>query len=31
MREAAKRFDFEVAAKLRDMIRELKMKEFLFT
>jgi excinuclease ABC subunit B len=31
MREAAKRFDFEVAAKLRDMIRELRMKEFLFT
>jgi excinuclease ABC subunit B len=31
MREAAKRFDFEIAAKLRDLIRELRMKEFLFT
>jgi excinuclease ABC subunit B len=30
MREAAKRFDFEVAAKLRDQIRELKTKEFIF-
>jgi len=31
MREAAKRFDFEIAAKLRDQIRELKTKEFIFT
>ena len=31
MREAAKRFEFEVAAKLRDMIRDLKSKEFMFT
>ena len=31
MREAAKRFEFENAAKLRDRIRELKTKEFLFT
>ena len=30
MREAAKRFEFEIAAKLRDRIRELKTKEFLF-
>ncbi|MFL6445721.1 MAG: excinuclease ABC subunit UvrB [Candidatus Sulfotelmatobacter sp.] len=30
MREAAKRFEFEKAAKLRDMIKELKTKEFLF-
>jgi excinuclease ABC subunit B len=30
MREAAKRFEFEQAAKLRDTIRELKTKEFLF-
>jgi excinuclease ABC subunit B len=30
MREAAKRFDFEVAAKLRDQICELKTKEFIF-
>jgi excinuclease ABC subunit B len=30
MREAAKRFEFEAAAKLRDQIRELKTKEFLF-
>jgi excinuclease ABC subunit B len=30
MREAAKRFEFEAAAKLRDRIRELKTKEFLF-
>ena len=29
MREAAKRFDFELAAKLRDTIRDLKTKEFL--
>jgi excinuclease ABC subunit B len=31
MREAAKKFEFEKAAKLRDRIRELKTKEFLFT
>ncbi|HET6843689.1 MAG TPA: excinuclease ABC subunit UvrB [Candidatus Angelobacter sp.] len=31
MREAAKRFEFEKAAKLRDTVRELKTKEFLFT
>jgi excinuclease ABC subunit B len=31
MREAAKRFEFEHAAKLRDTIRELRTKEFLFT
>ena len=31
MREAAKRFEFEKAAKLRDAVRELKSKEFLFT
>ena len=31
MREAAKRFEFEKAAKLRDQIRELRTKEFLFT
>ncbi|MBV8052322.1 MAG: UvrB/UvrC motif-containing protein, partial [Acidobacteriaceae bacterium] len=30
MREAAKRFEFEAAAKLRDMIKELRTKEFLF-
>jgi excinuclease ABC subunit B len=30
MREAAKKFEFEKAAKLRDRIRELKTKEFLF-
>src|SRR5580698_7604624 len=30
MREAAKKFEFEKAAKLRDTIRELKTKEFLF-
>jgi excinuclease ABC subunit B len=30
MREAAKRFEFEQAAKLRDTVRELKTKEFLF-
>jgi excinuclease ABC subunit B len=29
MREAAKRFEFEKAAKLRDSIKELKEKEFL--
>jgi excinuclease ABC subunit B len=31
MREAAKRFEFEHAAKLRDTIKELRTKEFLFT
>jgi excinuclease ABC subunit B len=31
MREAAKRFEFEKAAKLRDTIKELRGKEFLFT
>ncbi|ABF40783.1 Excinuclease ABC subunit B [Candidatus Koribacter versatilis Ellin345] len=31
MREAAKRFEFEKAAKLRDQIKELRTKEFMFT
>ncbi len=31
MREAAKRFEFEKAAKLRDTIKELRTNEFLFT
>ncbi len=30
MREAAKQFEFEKAAKLRDAIKELRTKEFLF-
>jgi excinuclease ABC subunit B len=30
MRDAAKKFEFEKAARLRDSIRELKEKEFLF-
>jgi excinuclease ABC subunit B len=30
MREAAKRFEFEKAAKLRDTIKELRTEEFLF-
>jgi len=30
MREAAKRFEFETAAKMRDQIRELKTKEYIF-
>jgi excinuclease ABC subunit B len=30
MREAAKKFEFEKAAKLRDAIKELREKEFLF-
>src|SRR5271165_2363897 len=30
MREAAKKFEFEKAAKLRDVIKELRTKEFLF-
>jgi len=31
MREAAKRFEFEKAAKLRDTVRDLRTKEFMFT
>jgi excinuclease ABC subunit B len=31
MREAAKKFEFEKAAKLRDTVRNLRTKEFLFT
>src|ERR1700739_340397 len=31
MREAAKKFEFEKAAKLRDTIKELRSKEFLFS
>ena len=31
MREAAKKFEFEKAAKLRDTIASLRTKEFLFT
>jgi excinuclease ABC subunit B len=31
MREAAKRFEFEKAARLRDAVRDLRAKEFLFT
>jgi excinuclease ABC subunit B len=31
MREAAKKFEFEKAAKLRDSVRDLRTKEFLFT
>ena len=31
MREAAKRFEFEQAAKLRDQVKELRSKEFMFT
>jgi excinuclease ABC subunit B len=31
MREAAKKFEFEKAAKLRDIIKELRTKEFLFS
>jgi len=30
MRETAKKFEFERAAKLRDRIKELRTKEFLF-
>ena len=30
MREAAKKFEFEKAAKLRDIVKELRTKEFLF-
>jgi excinuclease ABC subunit B len=31
MREAAKRFEFEQAAKLRDQVKDLRSKEFMFT
>ncbi len=31
MREAAKKLEFEKVAKLRDTIRELRTKEFLFS
>ncbi|HVG26933.1 MAG TPA: excinuclease ABC subunit UvrB [Acidobacteriaceae bacterium] len=31
MREAAKKFEFERAAKLRDQVKDLRSKEFLFT
>jgi excinuclease ABC subunit B len=31
MREAAKKFEFEKAARLRDTIKELRTKEFLFS
>jgi excinuclease ABC subunit B len=31
MREAAKQFEFEKAAKLRDTVKELRTKEFLFS
>jgi excinuclease ABC subunit B len=31
MREAAKKFEFEKAVKLRDTIRDLRTKEFLFS
>jgi excinuclease ABC subunit B len=31
MREAAKKFEFEKAARLRDTIKDLRGKEFLFT
>ena len=31
MREAAKKFEFEKAARLRDTVKELRTKEFLFT
>jgi excinuclease ABC subunit B len=31
MREAAKKFEFERAARLRDTVKELRTKEFLFT
>jgi len=30
MREAAKKFEFEKAARLRDTIKDLRAKEFLF-
>jgi excinuclease ABC subunit B len=31
MRDSAKKFEFEKAAQLRDRVRELKTKEFIFT
>jgi excinuclease ABC subunit B len=31
MREAAKKFEFEKAVKLRDTVKELRTKEFLFS
>jgi excinuclease ABC subunit B len=31
MREAARKFEFEKAAKLRDLVKELRTKEFLFS
>ena len=31
MREAAKKFEFEKAAKLRDLVKDLRLKEFLFS
>ena len=31
MREAAKKFEFEKAAKLRDTVKDLRSKEFLFS
>jgi excinuclease ABC subunit B len=31
MREAAKKFEFEKAAKLRDQVKDLRTKEFLFS
>jgi excinuclease ABC subunit B len=31
MREAAKKFEFEKAVKLRDAVKELRTKEFLFS
>ena len=31
MRESARKFEFEKAAKLRDTIKELRTKEFLFS
>jgi len=31
MRESAKKFEFEKAAKLRDQVKELRTKEFLFS
>jgi excinuclease ABC subunit B len=31
MREAANKFEFEKAAKLRDQVKDLRNKEFLFS
>jgi excinuclease ABC subunit B len=31
MREAAKKFEFEKAARLRDRLKELRAREFLFS